>query len=451
MRALKFKWALVGLAAVLTVVATGMIVPPLVGDDGSPAERGETPAAAPSDSNSGPTDEVISDLQQKLEDDPEDFRSHIDLANAYLQKVRENGDPSLYTRTEELLERAEELEPQNPELLATSGILALARHDFAEALELGEEALAESPGSARYHGIIGDAQIELGSYEEAVGSYQEMVDLRPDFESYSRVSHARELYGDSEGAMEAMQVAIDAGPAAGENTAWAHVQLGNLHFTTGDLDAAAREYDRSLLTLAEYPLALAGQGRVAAARGELEKAATLHEQAFDRMPLPEHAIALGDVYAEMDGPERAEEQYEVVRAMDQLFQEAGVDTDLEIALFFADHDLELQESLEKARSAYESRPSIHAADVLAWTLYKNGDYEEAQGYASEALELGTRDPLKLFHAGMIASELGQEEEAREYLQQAVELNPHFSPLYDDTAAAELEELEEEATTSGGDE
>jgi tetratricopeptide (TPR) repeat protein len=139
----------------------------------------------------------------------------------------------------------------------------------------------------------------------------------------------------------------------------------------------------------------------------------------------------------------------VVTAINKLFEANGVDTNLEIALFYADHDIEIQTSLEKARSAYEARPNIHAADVLAWTLYKSGDYEEAQRYASEALELGTRDPLKLFHAGMIARELGQDEQAEEYLQQAVDLNPEFSVLHSDQAAAELKDLKEgEASTSG---
>jgi tetratricopeptide (TPR) repeat protein len=107
--------------------------------------------------------------------------------------------------------------------------------------------------------------------------------------------------------------------------------------------------------------------------------------------------------------------------------------------------------LQKARSAYDARPSIHAADVLAWTLYKTGDYAEAQPYASEALKLGTRDPLKLFHVGMISKALGQKEQAQEYLQQAVDLNPNFSLLYGDTAAAALDELKpRRGTASGGD-
>ncbi len=95
------------------------------------------------------------------------------------------------------------------------------------------------------------------------------------------------------------------------------------------------------------------------------------------MPLPEYAIALGDVYATMGQKDKAEGQYELVRSMDKLLRANGVNTDLEIALFYADHDMDLKTSLEKARTAYDARPSIHAADALAWTLYKTGNYKEA--------------------------------------------------------------------------
>src|SRR3712207_2917891 len=113
------------------------------------------------------------------------------------------------------------------------------------------------------------------------------------------------------------------------------------------------------------------------------------------MPLPEYLIALGDVYAKADAPQQAQKQYDLVRALDQLFTSNGVNTDLETALFFADHRIELATSLAKARAAYELRPSIHAADVLAWTLYQTGNYAEAQRYATEALKLGAQDALKL--------------------------------------------------------
>jgi len=449
MTALKSKRALLGLAAALAAVATILASGLLRGDE-PPAGKDAAQVASVAGTGSS-TDRLIAGFQRRLKDNPEDFSSYVNLANAYLQKVRETGDPSLYAKAEDLLDRAEKIEPQNPELFATRGILALARHDFARALELGERALASNPESARYYGIVGDAQIELGRYEAAIASYQKMIDHRPDFSSYSRVAHARELYGDPEGAVQAMQDAVDAGAPVPENKAWAYVQLANLRFTTGQLEEAAKDYDLATKILPNYPPALAGQARIAAARGELEDAAALYQQAFDRMPLSEYAILLGDVYAEMGERQKAAEQYDLVRVIDKLYRANGVNTDLEIALFYADHDIELQTSLEKARSAYKARPSIHAADALAWTLYKTGNYREAQPYASEALRLGTRDPLKLFHAGMISKALGQNERAQEYLQQAVELNPHFSLLYDEVAAAALDELKaKKEAASGGD-
>ena len=44
---------------------------------------------------------------------------------------------------------------------------------------------------------------------------------------------------------------------------------------------------------------------------------------------------------------------------------------------------------------------------------------------------------------MIAKSLGQKEQAQEYLQQAIDLNPHFSLLYADEAADALKSLKSE--------
>jgi tetratricopeptide (TPR) repeat protein len=114
--------------------------------------------------------------------------------------------------------------------------------------------------------------------------------------------------------------------------------------------------------------------------------------------------------------------------------------DMEIALFNADHDQNMPETLALAQKAYANRPSIHGADALAWALYKTGNYKEAQKYSQEALKLGTKDALKLFHAGMIALKLGDNTSARADLEQALAINPHFSILYADQASKTLQGL-----------
>jgi tetratricopeptide (TPR) repeat protein len=288
--------------------------------------------------------------------------------------------------------------------------------------------------------VIADAQTELGQYDAAVATIQKLVDLRPDLGSYSRVSYARELHGHLPEAIDAMKRAAEAGSPRQESTAWTRVQLGNLYFTTGDLTAAQVEYQRALAEVPGYLHALAGLGRVEAARGHYGPASELYKQATARQPLPEYVIALGDVYRAAGQAQEAERQYQLVGAMQRLFAANGVDLDLEIALFNLDHDRELERSLAQVRAQAGRRPSIKVQDALAWALYKNGECRPAQVAMAQALRLGTRDPLMLFHAAIIADCLGQREQARSYLEQVAALNPNFSLLYADRAREALARL-----------
>ncbi|MEO8357583.1 MAG: tetratricopeptide repeat protein [Chloroflexota bacterium] len=386
------------------------------------------------------TDALIASLQDRLRENPEDWQSYSQLGLAYLQKARETGDPTYYLKTDEALEEALSLQPNDYVSVSAKGALALARHDFSAALQWGEQATHLNPDRAYAYGVTADAQIELGRYEAAIQTLQTMVDLRPDMSSYSRISYIRELHGDVDGALEMMQLAVDGGTPNSESTAWVRTQLANLYFNTGDLEQAEVEYNLTLQNRPNYVYALAGLGRVRAAQGDMEAAIKLLNQTVAIMPMPEFVIMLGDLYLASGQREAATQQYELVATIEKLYRANGVDMDMEIALFNADHDQNLEETLSLARKAYANRPSIHGADALAWALYKTGNSVEAQTYLMEALKLGTKDPLKLFHAGMIALELGSKAQAREYLEEALAINPHFSILYAEEAHRTLEIL-----------
>lgn len=385
-------------------------------------------------------DEMINSLQDRLRTYPDDLQSHLRLASAYIQKAREVNDPAYYTKTDALLKKVLELQPKSFEAMTMMGAVCLSRHQFREALSWGERAKALAPHSSTVYGVIADAQVELGEYQKAAASLQKMVNLKPDLASYSRISYIRELMGEVEGAIEAMKTAINAGGMGTEARAWCLVQLGNLYFNSGKTDLADAEYQKALVELPNYVHALAARARGQAAHQNFAEAIALYTQVVQVMPSSEYVIALGDVYRVSGQTEKAEQQYALVRAMEQLYKANGVDTDLEMALFDADHDHNLSEALRRARQAFEHRPSIQAADVLSWTLYKTGEYQEAYKMAHQALRLGTKDALLHFHAGMICKKLGKPKEARNYLEQAVAINPHFSILYAQEALDTLQEL-----------
>ena len=126
------------------------------------------------------------------------------------------------------------------------------------------------------------------------------------------------------------------------------------------------------------------------------------------------------------------------RAIQQLNANAQMNTDLEMALFEADHGNPVK-AVELARAAYQQRPGIHGADALAWALYRNGHYSEARNYIKEALKLGTQDAMLHYHTGMIALEFDANE-ARQQLKTALAINPHFSLYHAPIAMKTLQQL-----------
>jgi len=344
----------------------------------------------------------IISLQERLRQNP-DATGYAQLGNLLLLRVRETADAGLYVQAEQALGEALRRDPNQLDALIGQGSLALSRHQFVEALNWAERARAINPFRAQVFGIITDAQIELGRYDEATKTLQKMVDLRPDIASYSRVSYLRELHGDVSGAIDAMRRAIEAGNPAAEGTWWAMVQLGNLYLNDGDLANAQLTYAQTLNLAPEYPFALAGMARVQTAQGKIGDAIVIYKRLVERLPLPEFAIALGDLYERNGNTNAARQQYDIVRAIQALNAANGSDVDLEMVLFEADHGPHAPDLVARARAMYQRRPSIYAADALAWALYRTGNTTEAKHYSQESLRLGTRDPLLLRRAASIDS------------------------------------------------
>lgn len=387
-----------------------------------------------------PIDQKITFLEKQLVDNSKDLKLYFAAASVYLQKVRETADTALYANVDDLMVKAENLDANSSEVFAFKAQVAMGRHNFSQGLKLGQRSLELSPGNARYHGIVADAQIELGMYDEAVESLQKMVDIKPDFASYSRIAYARELHGDIEGAIESMQQATEAGATYPENVAWAHVELGKLYFALNNLAEAESNFNAALEKLPDYSPAWRAKGRIALAKGDSQQAFSYFQRAVDKLPIDANLIDLADMYFRLGNVEKAKQLYEVVKIVYKQAEKNGVDVNLELALFLADHDLDLDQAVIKARAGYEKRPSINSADALAWSLYKNGSYEEAKKYSIKSLELGTRDANRLFHAGMIFGAAGEKAKAKEYLQQVADLNPNFSIIYEELAAKTLTEL-----------
>jgi tetratricopeptide (TPR) repeat protein len=347
----------------------------------------------------------------------------------YQQRVKDTGDPSSYIPAAEALHEALELEPNNLVATIALGTLELSRHRFTEALAIGRWAVQLSPSTAQGHGIVGDALLELGRYEEAFDAFNRMSSLKPSLSSYARISYARELLGDITGAADAMHLAADAAAGSPGDLAWAYVQLGKLYASHGRVGEAVRHYRAALRVSPGYVDSFDALARVEAGRGNLDRAIALEQKAVQGLPHPDHFFTLGDFSARAGHGAAARRAYADARAAFRREADAGAMVDLELALFLSDQGTELGRALQLARAARAARPSIDGDDVLAWALARNGRCEEALLFSKRSLRLGTLDALKFFHRGMIERCLGHTAQGERWIGRALELNPQFSTFW----------------------
>jgi tetratricopeptide (TPR) repeat protein len=406
---------------------------PSAGASALPVER-VAAAFEPDYSGAQSAASLVLRLQQHLRESPHDAASLALLGLAYQQRARETGDSAYYPKAEAVLRQALDVDDANSVALSGLASLALTRHRFREALVLARRARALAPTEARTLGASGDALVELGRYREAFAAFDSMARLKPNLAAYARVSYARELLGDRSGAITAMRLAAETAVPGSEAAAWTALHLGKLYFSGGDYGRAQLQFRIALAHVPGYAAAFDALAAVAAARNRLLPATSLERRAVAAVPLPQYVATLGDLLQRAGRPRAAARQYAVVGAIDRVLRANGVRTDLELALFRIDHDRGLSAATVMARSAFRARPSIDAADVVAWGLARSGSCLEARRYSKLALHLGTKDALKLFHRAMIERCLGNDTDARLWVQRALDLNPGFSPLWSPVAA-----------------
>ena len=359
-------------------------------------------------------DARIAQLRAAVASDPQDVGSLQQLGTAYVQRAVQTGDAASYAQARDALDRAERLAPGAVETTVARGVLALSLHAFPEALDLGEQALQQRPGNATVLGLVVDAQIELGRYDDAAATLQTMLDRDPGLPALARTSYQRELTGDLDGAVEAMRAAVGSA-ADGADAAAVSVLLGDLLLQQSQPDDADAAYAAALREAPTLAAARVGAARVQALRGDLDGAVAALDQLSQEQPTIGGLVLLAELQRELGDADAVGDTAEVVRAVARLQEQAGQVVDLEMALFEADFG-EPARALELARAAHEARPdNVFTTDALAWATFRSGDVAEAAALSTRALRLGSVSPVLRSHAAQIAAAAGSPDEARSHL------------------------------------
>jgi tetratricopeptide (TPR) repeat protein len=374
------------------------------------------------------------DLMKVIGTNPDDIKSRVELAALYIREARATGNYMYYDMAamkyvNEVLGK----DPQNFEALTFKSLLYFSQHHFAEGLTFAEKANQVNQYNAFVYGILVDGNVEMGNYAEAVKDADKMVSIRPDMRSYSRISYLREIHGDYPGAIEAMKLAVDAGPPGDEATEWTRVQLGHLYEHTGDLKRAEMNYMISLQYRPAYAYAIAGQARIAAASKDYNKAIAYYLQADSLINDYSFKEQLAEIYQLTGQKAKTDELNQwLIKAM-TLDAESGK-TDNNIG-HYADRELayaylrtgNYDKAVEHAIAEYNRRPgNIDVNETIAWVYYNKGNYDKALPYLETAMKTKSNNPVLLAHAGLIYAKSGDKVRAKALLEKIENSNPNIS-------------------------
>jgi tetratricopeptide (TPR) repeat protein len=372
-------------------------------------------------------------LLANIAQNPKDYKSMIALTQAYIQEARTTGEFAYYDKASlELLDKVLKNDPKNFDALTLKALVLLSQHHFADALEVGKQAQAINPYNAFIYGVLDDANVELGHYDEAVKMADKMVSVRPDLRSYARVSYLREIFGDIHGAISAIKLAVSAGYPGLEQTEWARMILGHLYEIEGQLDSAGLVYKRALDERPDYPFAIAGLGRIEKAKGNYSEAIKYFEKARGIIIEYSFKDELTDLYRLNNEPTKGDQSAQEV--IEELGGNLG-DESQSIHGHYADKELayaylktnppDLDKAIKHALIEYDRRPdNIDVCEAVAWVRYERGEYVQADTLINKALRTNSKNPVLLCQAGLIKVKAGEKDKGVQYMKTAIEQDPY---------------------------
>lgn len=418
--------ALVALAAVAVGIAGWMVY----------ATKRASPARFVADRPSLPADsiarsrELIRVFTEITQRDPHSFTAFRRLAEAELALARADGDGTLHDRATANLRRSVELLPRGN--VEAKGLLAAAlttKHRFEEAARLVEEAVLEEPSARGWLALIAfDAAVGLGNYAEAEVHLAVADAAQPGFAVWTRQSHVAFLRGDPSRARALLdRAARESRFGEEEAPAWLQVQIGILDLEAGRLAEARRHFERALVVMPRFHLALEHLAETYEAEGRDAEARPHLLEAIAVRPAPAYRLRLATIEANAGNAAKADELRQ--GALDELRQDAARDEaafgrDYAITLLDDSDPAAATEALAILERDATRRRDIDGRHVLAKALHRAGRLDEARLAIDEALRFGTPKAAWHLAAAEIAEALGDAVAGARHRRTAREIDPH---------------------------
>lgn len=390
-------------------------------------------------------DRTIDFFEKRVRESPGDQISAKLLAGQYMQRYRETQDVGDLSRAIAQARRSLRLQPQNNAAaseIAASGYTAL--HAFATALQYERAAHADQPNDSNAPAQIASLEMEIGEYSAAARDLTIARHIKNSPTVLAVQARYDELTGNPEAGRRLLQAAAQQTDEVADNPAqsraWYHFRLGELAFSSGDVDEAKREEHLALSQFPSFAMAYRALARFCWATKEWQCALDAASKGANIIPEPETLGYQADAQRALGDIGGAKQTEQLIFAIERVGNAYHINDRL-LAVYYAEHAVRLDDAYRIARREVRTRgEEIYAQDTLAWCAAMDGKWDVARTSAQKATRYDTRDPRIQFHAGMIALHFGDRAQARRRLQNALDENQQFDPFYADRAREVLRAL-----------
>jgi len=388
-------------------------------------------AFAPSQSSPGPASvdrsaasQSISEARKAIDDKPMEYAGYNLLAAALVRRAQERSDASGYAQAKDVVKKSLEIAPNNFDAEKIQVSILLGEHEFLAALDLATKLNQRVPDDVMVYGLLTDANVGLGNYKDAEIAAQWMLNLRPgNLPALTRAAHLRELFGETEGAYELLELAHQStAPTETGERARILTQMGHLRLASGSTDAAEKLLQQALASFPGYPAALENLAQVRITQKRYAEAVVLWQQCDQAAPRAKHLFDRAEALQLAGRDAEAEKVFADFETKSLAESDRHDNSNRELVFYYADHAHLPVKALDIAKREYAWRHDVYTMDAYAWALHVNGHDEEARTQVEAALALGIRDSKIFTHAGEIALKLGDRATSQDYLQKAVSLH-----------------------------
>jgi len=409
-------------------------------------ETGRVPVVhLPFDSNV--IDLQIGNNERAVQRDPYSALGWSMMCSAYMDRSRESDDLATAVKAEAAARRSLEIRK-----LGNVGALnklvqtLLQQHRFKDALAECQKAFERQIYSDDTVVLHVECLIELGRYDEAGVLVTKNPRAFSDGSSKTVVARLLDIGGKPDEALKVYRLVVrevdENGGMPSNAVAWFHTRLAMQLAKLGKHDEARTEFNVALRMYPRDYKSMAGLAKLASQDGQWQEAIDWGNRSDQVAQMADVRALVGDAYAMLGNATKAEEQY--TRVAELVGRPSGMNDglhevtpaagthghrlDRQYAIFCADHGKDAIGAYAAAVRDFEARKDVYSYDTLAWVCFKNGSTDEAKKAIDLALIHGTRDPMLWYHAGEIYSAIGEQDIAMNYLQDALEMDPHFDGI-----------------------